>query len=89
GQLSKKYGRQIETLDQIPQDELLWLRSMGISGLWLIGVWKRSPASARIKSLYGRHHLTASAYSILEYIISDELGGEPALEELKSLPFLD
>ncbi len=82
-QLSKEYQREIKTLDQIPDEELISLRSFGITGLWLVGVWQRSPASKRIKHLYGHDQLIASAYSILDYKISEDYGGEPAFEILK------
>lgn len=82
-QLSKKYNLEISKLHQIPEDEFDLLRTYGINGLWLIGIWKRSPASRKIKELYGRHHLIASAYSILEYEVTDELGGEESLHLLK------
>ena len=83
-QLSRKYSRSIQRLDQIPDEELELMRSFGISGLWLVGIWQRSPASLRIKQLYGRDHLIASAYSINNYLVSEQLGGESALENLKS-----
>ena len=83
-QLSKEYLRDIQTLDQIPEEELDKLKSYGITGLWLVGVWQRSPASKKIKHLYGYDQLIASAYSILDYKISDELGGESAFNKLKT-----
>src|SRR5581483_4260402 len=52
-QLSKKYGTEIKQLDQIPDAELDELQRRGITGLWFIGVWERSPASARIKQMLG------------------------------------
>ncbi|MDO9546488.1 MAG: alpha-amylase family glycosyl hydrolase [Pelolinea sp.] len=82
-QLSEKYGRQIQHLDQIPFEELMELRSNGINGLWLIGIWERSPASRKIKELYGKQDCIASAYSISEYKITDNLGGESAFNNLK------
>jgi hypothetical protein len=82
-QLSKEYQREIRTLDQIPDQELARLNSYGISGLWLVGIWERSPASKKIKQLYGHDQLIASAYSILDYMIADNLGGETAFENLK------
>ena len=82
-QLSKEYQREIKTLDQIPDEELDNLRSYGITGLWLVGVWQRSQASKRIKHLYGYDQLIASAYSILDYKIAKDLGGEPALNKFK------
>ena len=82
-QLSKEYQREIKTLDQIPEEELDKLRSLGITGLWLVGVWQRSPASKKIKHLYGYDQLIASAYSIQDYKIAKELGGDRALINLK------
>ena len=52
-QLSKKYQHDITRLDQIPDEELDELAARGFTGLWLIGLWKRSPASQRIKQLTG------------------------------------
>ncbi len=84
GQLSNKYNKDINHLNEIPDEELQRLQSLGITGLWLIGIWKRSPASRRIKELYGRTHLIASAYSILDYEVSEKLGGEQALTKLQT-----
>jgi glycosidase len=82
-QLSVKYGQTIHHLDQIPDEELATLANRGINGLWLIGLWQRSPASARIKQLCGNPEALASAYSLYSYQIADELGGETACENLK------
>lgn len=82
-QLSRKYGRIIERLDQIPDEELQKLASRGITGLWLIGVWERSPASARIKQLCGNPEAISSAYSLYNYAIANDLGGHAAYEKLK------
>lgn len=82
-QLSKKYGRPIQRLDEIPDEELDTLARWGFSGLWLIGVWERSRASARIKQLCGNPEAIASAYSLAEYRIADDLGGEAALDNLR------
>ena len=40
-QLTKKYGRPINRLDLIPDEELDALRDEGFTGLWLIGLWTR------------------------------------------------
>lgn len=82
-QLSKKYQREIRTLDQIPEAELAQLQSWGVTGLWLIGLWERSKASARIKQLMGNLEAIASAYALYDYVIAKELGGEEALEVLQ------
>ena len=82
-QLAKKYQRPIERLDQIPDEELDTLARWGFTGLWLIGLWERSKASQRIKVLCGNPDAVASAYSLLDYRIADDLGGEPAYENLR------
>ena len=83
-QLSATHDREITTLDQIPEEELERLARWGFTGLWLIGLWERSRASERIKRMMGDHDAVASAYSLLDYRIADDLGGEPAFAELKS-----
>jgi hypothetical protein len=82
-QLSKKYQRAIHRLDQIPDEELEILARWGFSGLWLIGVWERSQASKRIKQMLGNQEAVASAYSLFDYQIAGDLGGEEAFQNLK------
>ncbi|HLO26780.1 MAG TPA: alpha-amylase family glycosyl hydrolase, partial [Geobacteraceae bacterium] len=82
-QLSKKYGRHIHRLDQIPDEELDLLGRWGFTGLWLIGIWERSPASQRIKQTGGNPDAISSAYSLYDYVIARDLGGEEALANLK------
>ncbi len=82
-QLSRKYGRSITHLDQIPDEELDILARWGFTALWLIGVWERSPASQEIKRLTGNPEALASAYAIYDYTIASDLGGEDALQNLK------
>ena len=82
-QLSRQYNRSITHLDQIPDEELDKLASWGVTGLWLIGLWERSTASARIKQLCGNPEAIASAYSLKDYRIADELGGESACQNLR------
>ncbi len=82
-QLSKLYAKDIKTLDQVPDDELKTMSDRGFSALWLIGIWERSRASKTIKQLMGNPEAVASAYSIYDYVISEELGGEKAFEDLR------
>jgi len=82
-QLSKKYGRHIYRLDHIPDEELRLLSERGITGLWLIGLWERSVASRTIKRLRGHHDAVASAYSLKDYQIAEDLGGNSAYEHLR------
>jgi len=81
-QLSKKYGRAITHLDQIPPEELDQLARWGFTGLWLIGLWERSVASRTIKQMRGNLEAVASAYSLYGYEIASELGGENAYQML-------
>ncbi len=82
-QLSKKYSRPITRLDQIPDAELEKLARWGITGLWLIGLWERSKASQTIKQLCGNPEAVASAYSLYDYQIAADLGGEAACADLR------
>lgn len=84
GQLSIEYGEEITRLDQIPDRELDRLARCGFTGLWLIGIWERSDASRKIKQFTGNPEAIASAYSLYDYTIARDLGGEEALWNLKS-----
>ena len=82
-QLSRKYQRPINRLDQIPDEELDELNSYGFTSLWLIGIWERSKASLKVKNLSGQLQVAASAYAIDDYRIAADLGGDGALENLR------
>ncbi|HZV82227.1 MAG TPA: alpha-amylase family glycosyl hydrolase [Geobacteraceae bacterium] len=83
GQLSVRYGEEIHRLDRIPDAELDRLARWGVTGLWLIGLWERSPASRTIKQLCGNPEAISSAYSLFDYTIAADLGGEEALLNLR------
>ncbi len=83
-QLSRKYGLWIRFLNDIPDEELDILAERGFTGLWLIGLWERSRASQRIKNWLGDPDAVASAYSLHSYEIAADLGGWPALENLRA-----
>jgi glycosidase len=82
-QLSKKHQRSITRLDQIPDEELDTLAKRGLTALWLIGLWERSSASRKIKQMMGNPEAVASAYSVFDYRIADELGGAEAYQNLR------
>ena len=82
-QLSKKYKREIKRLDQIPDEELDQLANWNFNALWLIGIWERSSASQKIKQMTGNPDAAPSAYSLYDYVIANELGGEDAFLNLK------
>lgn len=81
-QLSRHHGRPITRLDQVPDSELDRMAAFGITALWLIGVWERSRASARIKQHAGNPDAAPSAYAVHDYVIAHELGGEDAWYDL-------
>jgi len=83
-QLSSHYQRDITTLAEIPEEELISLASRGFNALWLIGIWERSRASKRIKQLCGNPEAEASAYALHAYRAAEDLGGENALQDLES-----
>ena len=82
-QLSKFYRRDVHRLDQVPDEELDTMARRGFNALWLIGVWERSKASQRIKQLTGNPEAAASAYSLYDYTIAHDLGGEEAYLRLR------
>lgn len=81
-QLTKKYRREIRRLDQIPDEEFDQLVKWNFTGLWLIGIWERSEASRRIKHITGNIDAVSSAYSLYDYAIAQDLGGEAAYHNL-------
>ncbi|MFX1283049.1 MAG: alpha-amylase family glycosyl hydrolase [Promethearchaeota archaeon] len=83
-QLSKKYKSHLHRLDHIPDEELDQLARWGFNALWLIGVWQRSQASKVIKQWCGNPEAEASAYSLYDYVIARDLGGNEALTDLKA-----
>ncbi|WP_053227969.1 alpha-amylase family glycosyl hydrolase [Spirochaeta cellobiosiphila] len=82
-QLSKKYQKDIHTLDKIPDEELINLSNFGFTAIWFIGLWERSKASQTIKQINGNLEATGSAYSVAHYDIAQNLGGWEALYNLK------
>lgn len=82
-QLSKRFNRNIQYLNEIPDEVLDELSRWGFTGLWLIGLWERSSSSKRIKQMCGNPDAVASAYSLARYDIAQDLGGELAYQNLK------
>jgi hypothetical protein len=82
-QLSRKYSRHIYSLDQVPDEELAIMARRGFNSLWLIGLWERSSASRRIKQMMGNPDAAASAYSLMDYEIAHDLGGEAAYNNFR------
>ena len=81
-QLSRRYGREIRTLDAIPDEELDGSRGRDHRPL-ADRALAASRASERIKRWRGNSDAVASAYSLDDYRIADDLGGEDALGRLR------
>jgi len=81
-QLSKRHGRPVTRLDEVPDEELDRIARWNFTSLWLIGVWSRSPASEKIKRMTGNPEAAPSAYSVHEYEIAPDLGGERSFGDL-------
>ena len=81
------------TLANVPEAELQRLSGLGFDGLWLMGVWRRSPAARRIaregaefqdghrRALpdYTPEDIVGSAYAIFDYHVDAALGGDDGL----------
>jgi len=74
----------VSRLDEIPDTALDELAGRGFTGLWLIGLWERSPASRNIKRRRGNPQAESSAYALSDYAVAERLGGSAALDELRA-----
>ena len=83
-ELSRRFGREMHRLDEIPEEEIARIAGFGVNGIWLVGLWQRSAASARIKALTGGKNYS-SAYSVFDYRVADEWGGDAALAGFRAL----
>ena len=95
--LSRKYGRKL-TLSTVPEPEWQRLAQLGFDLLWLMGVWRRSPASRQIarshpglcqeydNALPGwvEQDVVGSPYAVHSYTLDPALGQETDLPELKA-----
>lgn len=96
-ELSDAAGTRI-TLADVPQAELERIGALGFDGVWLMGVWERSPQSREIASsipdLFSEYEralpdLTAadvvgSPYAVHRYQVDAALGGPDALAVLRT-----
>jgi glycosidase len=95
--LSEEQGRQIE-LATVPNAELERLAALGVTHLWLMGIWPTGPL-ARAQAL-GHHELRAaydqalpgwspddvigSPYAVAAFAVDPALGGEGGLARLRA-----
>lgn len=94
--LSKAEGR-VVSLDTIPRSVFQRWQELGVTHLWLMGVWTTGPKSrkaflqlpdtkARIRSLlpnWKAEDVSASPYAIRSYTVADEFGGERGLAQFR------
>jgi len=95
--LAQEHGNPM-TLDNIPEAELKRLADLNFDGIWLMGVWERSPAGCRIAredpALQDTYRLAlpdgytftdvvGSPYAIRDYRVDPRLGGDAALAKLR------
>src|SRR5512146_2024456 len=90
--LSQRYGRPIH-LSSVPAKEWDLLADYGVDGVWLMGVWERSPAGREIslqtpalQEEYRRalpdfrpEDVSGSPYCIRRYVVDEHLGGKEGL----------
>lgn len=96
-ELSAVAGRQIN-LGEIPDQELERIAGYGFDGVWLMGVWLRSPAARNVSRTHpawqisfkealpgcSDQDISGSPYAIQDYRVDPALGGDPALEDLRA-----
>jgi glycosidase len=90
--LERKYNRKLD-LGSIPSDEWDELQQLGADGVWLMGVWERSPAGTKISREnpelnqeyrtilpdFTEADVSGSPYCIRSYTVEPHLGGRKAL----------
>ncbi len=92
--LSRVQGHHV-TLGTVGEAELERLASFGFDGVWLMGVWQRSPlgrtlARQYIESEYRRvlrdcrdDDVVGSPYAVHDYRVDSDLGGDEELDHLR------
>lgn len=95
-ELSQQAGHRI-TLAVVPQAELERLAALGFDGIWLMGVWQRSPAGCKVAQEhpglqqeyrsalpdYTDDDVVGSPYSVFDYCVDPVLGGDAELAALR------
>ena len=95
--LEAKHGRPF-TLRDIPEEFLDIAQAMGVDAIWLMGVWKESPAAKEIaqnsaeiqnkvrliKPDFKNEDISASPYAVYDYVVDDSIGGNDALQEFRA-----
>lgn len=86
------------TLADVPQAELERIAGYGYDGVWLMGVWQRSPGARRVTLIYPGWQeafrqalpdytpddVAGSPYAIRDYCVDPALGGDEGLASLRA-----
>lgn len=95
-ELSKKHGKKM-TLESVPEAEFSAWKKLGFTHIWLMGVWTTGPKS-RAESLqhpellaqfdqilpgWTKDDVPGSPYSITDYSVPKNLGGENGLKKFR------
>jgi glycosidase len=94
--LGREYGLPV-SLQNVPQAELERLAALHFDGVWLMGLWERSPASRRIAQEDARLQMAyrqalsdftpedviGSPYAVHYYPVDPRLGGDAGLAALR------
>ncbi len=97
-ELSRRIGRPVD-LSSVPEEEWDRLAAWGLDGVWLMGVWERSPVSAKMawedpvlrgewEAAFGRlekEWVVGSAYSVGRYVVDKRLGGPQGLAAAREM----
>lgn len=97
-ELGDRLGKTV-TLDTVPAQEWDRIASLGVDGVWLMGVWERSPVSARMawedplireecREALGalkEGDLVGSPYSVKRYVVDQRLGGPRGLARAREM----
>lgn len=95
--LEARYGRSV-TLADVPDEYWQRAKDAGFDAIWLMGVWKLSPAAEKIarenkdiqnqiraiKPDFKPEDITASPYAVYEYEVDASLGGNEGLAALRA-----
>lgn len=97
GELSRELGR-AATLDDLPDEDLRRLGELGFDWLWLLGVWRTGEAGRAVSRSHrewrqdfartlpdlAEEDICGSCFAITGYEVAAGLGGNDALERLRS-----
>lgn len=92
----REQGRKL-TLADVPASFWEKIQKMGFDAVWLMGVWKHSPAAEKIarehkeiqtqisaiKPDFKKEDVTASPYAVYDYVVDEALGGNEALSAFR------